>query len=363
MKTASESELNWHDVKAWGVEGRAWDHHERLRYFDRMPAGAEEEMKFFMDGMGLESAWNMSRCSAGMMARFRTDASAISVRYRLLKDKLALPHMPSTGVSGVDLYARNESGEWRFVNGMSPFPRNVEDPSRDARNAEGLIAKGILDGHREYALNFPLYNGVESMEIGVPAGAEFVGLVPREKPIVFYGTSITQGGVASRPGICHTALLGRRLDRPVVNLGFSGTGRMDPVVVRYMAEVDAAVFVIECSANMNPALIRERCIPLVKALRAARPDTPILLVEDRGLPNGWIIPVGAENLSQSQLALRECFEVLQHEQVPAVHFLRGAELFGIDGEGSTDNVHANDLGFLRMADVMEPVLRDILGTD
>ena len=199
------------------------------------------------------------------------------------------------------------------------------------------------------------------MEIGVPAEAEFEGLAPREKPIVFYGTSITQAGVASRPGICHMALLGRRLDRPVLNLGFSGTGRMNPVVVRYIAEVDAAVYVIECSANMNPTMIRERCIPLVTALREARPDTPIVLVEDRGLPNGWIIPQGAENLSENHLALRECFEALQKEEVAALHYLRGAELYGVDGEGSTDNVHANDLGFLRMADVMEPVLRDILG--
>lgn len=354
-------ELIWHDVTQWGVEGRAWGDHERLRYFDRMPVGAEEEMKLIIDGMGLESAWNMSRCSAGMMARFRTDASEIQVRYQLLKEKMALPHMPATGVSGLDLYARNESGEWRFVNGMSPFPRNVVEPGLDSRNAEGVIATGILAGSREYALNFPLYNGVESMDIGVPAGSTFTGLAPRPKPIVFYGTSITQGGVASRPGICHTALLGRRLDRPVLNLGFSGTGRMNPVVVRYLAEIYAALFVIECSANMNPAQIRERCIPLVRALRAARPDTPILLVEDRGLPNGWIIPAGAENLSQNHLALRECFEALQKEEVAALHYLRGAELYGVDGEGSTDNVHANDLGFLRMADVMEPVLRDILG--
>ncbi len=354
-------ELTWHDVTQWGVEGRAWDDHTRLRHFDRMPAAAEEEMKVVVDGLGLESAWDMSRCSAGMMARFRTDSPEIHVRYKLTRDKLGFPHMPATGVSGVDLYARNDSGEWRFVNGKSPYPRNVDDASPASLNVEGVVAAGLLTGSREYTLNFPLYNGVESMEIGVTAGTEFEGLVPREKPIVFYGTSITQGGVASRPGICHTALIGRRLDRPVLNLGFSGTGRMNPVVVRYLAEVDAALFVIECSANMNPAQIRERCIPLVKTLRAARPDTPILLVEDRGLPNGWIIPVGAENLSQNHLALRECFEALQKEEVHALHYLRGAELYGVDGEGSTDNVHANDLGFLRMADVMEPVLRDILG--
>ncbi len=347
---ADTPELSWHDVTQWGVEGRAWVDHERLRHFDRMPAAAEEEMKVILDGRGLESAWTASRCSAGMMVRFCTDSEEIHVRYRLLKAELDLPHMPATGVSGVDLYARDDSGEWRFVNGIKPTSQDVKES----------VAVGIMAGSREYALNFPLYNGVESMEIGVPSGVEFAGLSPREKPITFYGTSITQGGVASRPGICHTALLGRRLDRPVLNLGFSGTGRMNPVVVRYLAQVDAAVFVIECSANMNPTQIRERCIPLVKVLRTAHPDTPILLVEDRGLPNGWIIPDGAENIRQKHFALRECFKALQQEQVTALHYLPGDALYGVDGEGSTDNVHANDLGFLRMANVMEPVLRDIL---
>jgi len=351
VETAPVTELAWHDVTQWGVEGRAWEDRERLRYFDRLPVAAKEEAAKILDFYGKFSLWDLSRCSAGMMARFRSDATTFYVRYRLLNAELALAHMPATGVSGVDLYARDESGRWRYVQGNKP----------KAQDFEGEIISGLTSGNREYALYLPLYNGVESLEIGVPKGNRFQGLVPRSKPMAFYGTSITQGGVASRSGICHTAILGRRLDRPVLNLGFSGTGRMDCVIGRFLVEVDAAVYVIECSGNMQPAQIRERCIPLVKQLRAVRPDTPIVLVEDRGFPNAWVMPAKAKYNRENNAALRECFLALQRELVPALHYVPGDALYGTDAEGSTDNAHASDLGFMRMADVMEPVLRGALG--
>lgn len=345
------TDLVWHDVTRWGVEGRAWADQPRRRYFDRLPAAAEESTCQLLDFYGNFSVWDMSRCSAGMMVRFRADAAAVHVRYRLRNSELALPHMPATGVSGVDLYARDPAGAWRYVAGNKPIGQDFE----------GELAAGLRSGQREYALYLPLYNGVESLAIGVPAGAGFTGLAPRPKPVVFYGTSITQGGVASRPGICHPAILGRKLDRPVLNLGFSGTGRMDPAVVRFLVQVDAAVFVIECCGNMQPQQIRERCVPLVRQLRAAWPTTPIVLVEDRGFPNAWIMPATAENNRDNHAALREAHAQLQQARVPALHYIPGATLYGADSEGSTDNAHANDLGFMRMAEQMEPVLRAALG--
>jgi hypothetical protein len=348
--SAPVSELVWHDVRQWGVEGRAWEDQERLRYFDRLPVAAQKETSTLLDFYGKFSVWDLSRCSAGMMARFRSDATAYHVRYRLTNVELALPHMPATGVSGVDLYARDAAGTWRYVQGNKPR----------AQDFEGEIIHGLAPGLREYALYLPLYNGIEFLEIGVPKGAAFLGLTPRPKPVVFYGTSITQGGVASRPGICHTAILGRLLDRPVLNLGFSGTGRMDPVIGRFLAQVEAAVFVIECCGNMQPAQIRERCVPLVRQLRAARPDTPIVLVEDRVFPNAWIETAKADYNRENHAALREAFATLQKERVPGLHYIPGTALYGTDGEGSTDNAHANDLGFMRMAREFEPVIRAAL---
>lgn len=351
VELATVAAMQWHDPLQWGIEGRAWIDQERVRRFDRLPASAEVETSELRDFYGHHSVWDLSRCSAGMMVRFHTDATMIHARYRLRTAELALPHMPATGVSGVDLYARDSEGGWRYVMGNKPTKQDFA----------GEIISGLTPGTREFALYLPLYNGVEFMEIGVPQGSRFAGLTPRPKPVVFYGTSITQGGVASRPGSCHPAILGRRLDRPVLNLGFSGTGRMDPVIGGFLTQVEAAVYVIECCGNMQPAQIRARCVPLVQQLRAARPDTPIVLVEDRGFPNAWIVPANADYNRENRAALREAHATLQKAGTPALHYIEGHALYGTDGEGSTDNAHANDLGFMRMAAVMEPVLRTALG--
>jgi len=282
--------------------------------------------------------------------RFKTDATAIHVHYRLFRERMGLPHMPATGVSGVDLYARDKDGTWRWVQVTRPVAQEVKTE----------MIKGLAPGYREYAAYLPLYNGVESLSIGVPRGAKFEGLAPRAKPIVFYGTSITHGACASRPGMVHTAILGRRFDRPVVNLGFSGNGRMDPAVGDYLTRIDAAVYVIDCLPNMQPADVAAKAVPLVKQLRAAKPDTPIVLVEDRRFTNSWITPAKAKFHDDNHAALRAAYATLRKEGVKNLFYVPGDKLYGEDSEGATDASHANDLGFMRQADVMEPVIRAAL---
>src|SRR5205085_2015483 len=148
-------------------------------------------------------------------------------------------------------------------------------------------------GQREFLLYLPLYNGVSSVEIGIAKGSTLAkgpARPPeRQKPIVFYGTSITQGGCASRPGMVHTAILGRRLDRPVINLGFSGSGRMEPAMATLLAELDPAVYVLDCLPNMSAAEVAERMEPFVRTLRKAHPRTPIVMAEDRLYTTGTIL--------------------------------------------------------------------------
>jgi hypothetical protein len=260
--------------------------------------------------------------------------------------------MTAIGASGIDLYARDDAGKWRWVGVTRPNKKNVRQE----------IISGLKPGLREYAAYLPLYNSVEELSVGVPPGAKFEPLAPRsEKPIVFYGTSITHGASASRPGMVHTAILGRRFDHPVVNLGFSGNGRMDAAVGDLLIKIDAAVFVIDCLPNMGAALVRERCIPLVKQLRAARPDTPIVLVEDRRNTNSWILPARDKAHTENHAALKECFATLQKEGVKGLFYLGGDDLLGHDAEGATDGSHPSDLGFVRQADLFEPVLRKALG--
>jgi hypothetical protein len=337
-----ENGVAWHDVSTWGVEGRILPEQTRLRWYDRLPSSAE--------GKVTPNVWNLSRDSAGMMARFTTDSPTIHIHYELRSDRLAMPHMPATGVSGVDLYARDAQGRWRWV--------QVSRPAAKVVNTQ-LIA-GLAAGEREYALYLPLYNGVEFVRIGVAPNSRFTGLAPRPAPLVFYGTSITHGACASRPGMVHTAILGRKLDRPVVNLGFSGNGKMDIAVADYLVQIDAAIYVIDCLPNMQPAEVTAKCAPLVKRLRAAKPRTPIVLVEDRRFTNSWITPAKDKFHDENHAALKAAYEGLVRDGVAGLHYIAGDKLYGDDTEGATDASHASDLGFLRQADIFEPVLRQAL---
>lgn len=331
--------LDWYDVTQWGVEGRILPDQDRQQWFDRLPASAEQSVT--------KAVWSLSRDSAGMMVRFKTDATAIHVHYKLKKANLAMAHMPATGVSGVDLYARDSEGNWRWVQVTRPSSQEIKTQ----------IVSGLAAGEREYAAYLPLYNGVEFMSIGVKPGSQFESLAPREKPIVFYGTSITHGACASRPGMVHTAILGRRFDMPVVNLGFSGNGRMDKAVGDYLTQIDAAVYVIDCLPNMGPADVATKCIPLVKQLRAAKPTTPIVLVEDRRNTNDWILPSRQQHHTKNHAALKAAHASLIADGVTNLHYIPGDYLYGDDAEGATDGSHASDLGFMRQAEIFEPVLR------
>ena len=342
-KKPAEPKIDWHDPQGWGVEGRAWEDQKRLRWYDRLPAAAEATVT--------KAVWGLSRHSAGMAVRFRTDSPVIRVKYKLRLTKLAMPHMPATGASGVDLYAKDAAGKWRWVAVSKP----------DSPEVSATLVDKIPATAREWMMYLPLFNEVESLEIGVAEGASFEGLAPRkENLIVFYGTSITHGACASRPGMTHVAMLGRRLDVPTLNLGFSGNGKMDAAVGEFLGQLDPAVFVIDCLPNMSPQEVTGKTIPLVKQLRAARAATPILLVESRRNTESWINP-GLQGLHTAKHgALKAEFEKLKAEGVTGLFYLPGNDLLGDDADAATDGSHPSDLGFYRQADAFEPVLKQIL---
>ncbi|MBN2023633.1 MAG: SGNH/GDSL hydrolase family protein [Pirellulales bacterium] len=335
-----DGDVAWYDVTDWGVEGKGWS--DTKRWFDRLPERAEKTVR--------PPVWDRSRNSAGMSVRFETDAIAIQVRYRLLSRALALPHMPASGVSGLDLYARHD-GRWVPVGGARPTSQRVD----------AVLCQDLDPGRREFRLYLPLYNGVEELSIGVPRNATFVPLAPRAKPpIVFYGTSINQGGCASRPGMVYTAILDRRLDWPIINLGFSGNGEMDMSVADLLGELDAAVYVIDCLPNMSGETVAQRAEPFVRRLRAARPETPIVLVEDRTYDYTPLKKSARTRHAASRAALRAAYEKLVADGVPNLRYVPGADLLGPDSEGTVDGSHPTDLGMTRIADCLGPVLERLL---
>lgn len=338
-----QPELAWHELDPADFEGRAWVDEPRVRDFDRFPAVAQS--------MVTEKVWDRSRDSAGMLIRFRTDAARLWVDYDLWRDRIHNVNITAIGASGVDLYARDAAGKWRWAGRSLPYEQHVR----------GALLGEMTSQMREFALYLPYYNGMERIALGIPPEASLEVLPPRDvKPIIFYGTSITHGASASRAGMTHVAILGRRLDRPVINLGFSGQGRMHAEVGELLTRVDAEVLVIDCLPNMNAEQVRERCIPLVHQLRAAHPDTPIVLVEDRRNTNAWLTPTRDAHHNANHTALRESYATLEAEGVTSLYYIPGDWLLGHDGEGTTDGSHPNDLGFMRQADVFEPVLRAAL---
>jgi len=341
--TTVPADAQWHDVRDWGVEGRAFEDTES--YFDRLPARAK--------GVVRKDVWDLSRHSTSMCVRFETDADAIYARYELTNSRIAMAHMPATGVSGLDLYGKL-GDRWQWAGITKP----------DTQHVEGAIVEKLAPGRRAYVCYLPLYNGVKSLEIGVPRGATITPIPPRkDKPILFYGTSITHGACASRTGMCFVNILGRRLDRPMLNFGFSGNGRMEVEVVKFLAELDPAIFVLDCVANTSPQWLTERTGPVVKLLRERHAETPILLVEQRAWANSPIVPSQATSHRERCDAYRAEYDKLIADGTKNLHYLSGGDsLIGVDGEGTTDGSHPNDLGMMRYADALEPALRALLPT-
>lgn len=346
-KTQHKIEAKKSDTRTWThahelcVEGQAFKDLESP--FDRLPAVAKSTLR--------APVWQLGRHSAGICVRFRSDAQQLDLRWRLGSEKLALPHMPATGVSGADLYVQ-ELGRLRWL--ATAFPLRKDNECRLFSGLDGTM--------REFVLYLPLYNVVESLAIGTPQGKR-IEAWPREstsRPIVFYGTSITQGACASRPGSCHVAMLGRRLDRPVVNLGFSGNGKLELAVVPLLASIDAAVYVLDCLPNLHEQLVRERLVPFVLALRKARPATPILLVEDRRYADAYLSSARRKRNEGNWRAHRKGFRELQAAGVRALHYVEGPSLLGSDSEDTVDGSHPSDLGFFRMSETLERALLPLL---
>jgi hypothetical protein len=339
----SPAELEWHDAKKLSVEGLGFG--DVKSPYDRLPERAE--------GVVRPEVWNLSRDSAGVLVRFTASTPAIHARWKLTSKNLAGANITAVASSGLDLYARTDAGQWRWL-GIGR-PTQLENPD--------VLINGTPPASREYMIYLPLRNGVTSLEIGVPKGATVAPAPARaagRKSIVFYGTSITHGISASRAGMTHVAMLGRTFNREVINLGFSGNGRMEPEVIKFVAELDPAVFVLDCLPNMNAAAVQERTVPGVKMLRAVHPETPILLVEDRNIETGFLVEARRTANDANHTALRDAYAALQTEKVPQLYYLKADDLLGHDGEGTIDGSHPTDLGFTRQAAEFERVLRPIL---
>jgi lysophospholipase L1-like esterase len=342
--------IQWFDPLAIDipvVDGRGW-HRELASAYDRFPSSAEKKVR--------PVVWNLSRNTAGEYIGFKTNSNTIMVQY-VVKGNQSMPHMPATGVAGVDLYARDVNGDWRWAKGSYKFGDTI------TYRFENMTLSQDFETFRLY---LPLYTAVQWMKIGIPSGNVFEFLpVGSEKPIVAYGTSIMNGACASRPGLAWTNILGRKLNTKIINLGFSGNGQLEQPVIDLINTIDAKMYILDCMPNLTlrdqfPAEEIERRIrKSIADLQTAHPGVSILLAEHcSGLDGMNMDAVMTSRYKAASQIAAEVFEKLKREGTRNIYLLT-ASAIGFTTESTVDGTHPNDIGMMQYAEAYEKLIRKI----
>ncbi|MGN0834000.1 MAG: SGNH/GDSL hydrolase family protein [Kiritimatiellia bacterium] len=336
--------VKWIDGRHLPIEGRAFADVDD--WYDRLPSGVTTNVNG-----GVRS---MKHHTSGMQFRFSTDSKTLKFRWKPYGKGLAMDHMPSTGVSGIDVYRFDaQRGRWLYVKTGRIW------------NADkgGSLDLGWTPG-TPCLVNLPLYNGIREFTLGIDATATVSALPPRksgvDKPVVFYGTSITHGGCCSRPGLAFVNWVGRDLDVPVVGLGFSGSGVMEYEMSEHLARIDASCYVLDCLWNMcsdstaaNGRSVERNYEPFIRNLRAKRPGVPIVMAGQCD------VYMGKPNAKDAYV--KSLYEQLAAEGWKNLVYLPKDAMYTGDFEGTVDGVHPNDLGMQSMKDAFAGAVKQALG--
>ena len=305
--------------------------------FRRMP---EEIAKTVSDGV-----FRLHTHTAGGRLRFRTDSSYIAIK-AVMPQVGKMPHFALTGSAGFDLYKGKDE---QYIGTFTP-PYGIVN---EYENVIKLKNEGICD----YTINFPLYSSISELYIGLEESATVLEPLPYEiqKPIVFYGSSITQGGCASRPGNCYESRVSRALSADYINLGFSGNCRAEEEMAHYLKGLEMSAFIFDYDHNSRtPKYLSETHSKMFRIIRDANPDLPILVLS-RPEP----VLVGNALLSRDVIK-KTCTDSMEKGD-QNVYFLDGPALMKLAGfDGTVDNCHPNDLGFYSMAEAVIEVLKPVL---
>ena len=335
--------VKWIDGRNLPIEGRAFDDTES--YYDRLPSNLTAKVNAGVRGM--------KRHSSGMVFRFSSDSKKLRFRWTPNGKNLAMDHMPATGVSGIDVY--------RFDAKKSKWLYAATGRIRDAEKG-GALDIGWTPG-TPCLVNLPLYNGIREFKLGIDKDATVRALPPRksgiDKPVVFYGTSITHGGCCSRPGLSFVNWVGRELDVPVVGLGFSGSGWMELEMSEHLAKIDASCYVLDCLWNMGTwekqrpgRSVEKNYEPFVRNLRKKHPGVPIVMAEH--------CDVFGNRRNGSDRLMRKIYEKLIAEGWTDLVYLPNDEMYTGDYEGTVDGCHPNDLGMQSMKNAFGKAVRQAL---
>ena len=346
LSANAAGQIKWHSADSLPLIGKAVDDASTSNRYQRIPDSLLHTVRNgALAGLG--------RNSAGMALRFAAKTGRVDVKWHT-PFKTLMNHQTPTGSRGLDLYTLMPDGTWTFVNSARP---NV-----NSHDSQANVISNMTPVMREYLLYLPLYDGVDSLYIGLDEDALLLqpsDVFHADKPIIMYGTSILQGGCANRAGMAHTNILARRLNREVINLGFSGNGQLDLEIARVIAAVpDPGLIVLDFVPNVNEEQIDTLMIPFFEIIRSAHPDVPFLFIEDPNFPHKRFDHAARKQVDTRNAMMKERYEKLA-AKYGNLHYLPADHLIGTDNEATVDGIHFTDLGFLRFADLLQPIVERI----
>ncbi len=346
--TIEEPDLVWFDAKEAPFEIYGVKYDEEEGCYVRMPQAAAQAVS---RGVSVLRKW-----TAGGRVRFHTDSTYIAIRAVMENSKPA-SHMPLTAQSGFDLYHKDKKGKEIYYHTLVP-PQGITEGYSSGKHTDGADT--------DYTINFPLLDGVKELYIALKKDAHVSAPTPYtvEKPVVYYGSSITHGACASRPGNTYEAFISRNLDADHINLGFSGKAKGELAMAEYIASLDMSAFVMDYDHNTpSEQHLLETHEPFFKAIRAANPDLPVIFVTApntrlRGDANYF----SRGNLGTRRNIIRRTYENALIAGDDNVYFINGYDLFNGDGYDActVDGTHPNDLGFFRMSQVIGKMVKKAL---
>lgn len=354
--------VKWIDGQYLPLEGR-WTLGDTPEFYARLPNTLTTNVNEGVRGMRIHTA--------GMQFRFKTDSKFIVVKYESASGQYGgSGNQTGINVHGWDIYSYDEKlGKWRFV---------TTSHNSAAVHGSKAVIRRVNWGKGACLINLPAYDGVKRFEIGIEPSAKIEALPARKsgitKPVVFYGTSITHGASASRPGLGFVNLVGRDLDVPIYNLGFSGSGRMEYELSDVIAKIDASCYVLDCLWNMNEVrpsygpggafhdiknpkasnpLVRERYEPFIRNLRKLRPNVPIVMAEQ--------CDVYEYGRTGKDKLVFDLYQKLKKEGWTNLVYLSKTKMYTDDLEGTADGCHPNDLGMKSMSKAFGGAVKEALG--
>ena len=370
---AAAADLVWTDGTDLRLRNHAdWGGADLPNPYARLPSRAKNDVR--------ASVYGLSTNAAGVQLAFSTNASRLSFKWRVGESScLGEATVPVALCAGADLYESRSSVELSRPGAFATRRRRYDGATRHWRwvatatnisSVAGVVGTNEslqspfyappTPGRRHYLLNLPAYDAVLSAAVGADEavdatapGEPYDGFDERA-PVVWYGTSITQGAAASRPGMVATNVASRELGVEILNFGFSGNGKMELNVSQYIANLTMSAFVVDCLHNMDAALVKANAEPLVRDIRS-RTDAPIVLAE--GIPYGssWQ-PTSASRVNQvaRREELRAAYERLVSAGVQDLHYVEGDQLFdfmpaGVPWQPTEAGTHPSDLGMASMA--------------